>query len=181
MVRKHVVNGYEIRIVPDYDAENPHESCDNLGTFAVRRGNRYFGHLSEVEPEEAEKHREEETALVLPVYGYVHSGQTISCSPFSCPWDSGQIGFIFVTYDRIKEEYGAVTQETLQLAREVLEVEVKVMASWYEGDFCGYEIVKEGDDEEEILDSAWGFESEEAALEDAKEIVIHLLQMEKMW
>ena len=30
----------------------------------------------------------------LPLYGYMHGGITISLRPFSCRWDSGQIGWI---------------------------------------------------------------------------------------
>lgn len=32
--------------------------------------------------------------VIMPLYLYDHSGITISTSPFSCPWDSGQVGFI---------------------------------------------------------------------------------------
>lgn len=42
----------------------------------------------------------------LPVYMYDHSGQTISTSPFSCRWDSGQIGWIVYARDRVRKDYG---------------------------------------------------------------------------
>jgi hypothetical protein len=32
--------------------------------------------------------------VILPLYLYDHSGITMSCGPFSCPWDSGQVGII---------------------------------------------------------------------------------------
>ena len=38
---------------------------------------------------------------ILPIYLYDHSGLTINTSGFSCPWDSGMIGWIYCT----KEEY----------------------------------------------------------------------------
>ena len=34
--------------------------------------------------------------LELPLYLYDHSGLTIATTPFSCPWDSGQVGWIAV-------------------------------------------------------------------------------------
>jgi hypothetical protein len=40
--------------------------------------------------------------VILPLYLYDHGGITISCSPFSCPWDSGQVGWIYADYDMIK-------------------------------------------------------------------------------
>lgn len=33
---------------------------------------------------------------ILPIYMYDHSGLTISTGPFSCPWDSGQVGIIYI-------------------------------------------------------------------------------------
>lgn len=35
--------------------------------------------------------------IVLPVYVYEHSGLALSTGSFSCPWDSGQAGYIFAT------------------------------------------------------------------------------------
>ena len=47
--------------------------------------------------------KEEKAIVILPLYLYDHSGITISTAPFSCNWDSGQIGFIYTTEKRIKE------------------------------------------------------------------------------
>jgi hypothetical protein len=44
--------------------------------------------------------------VALPLYLYDHSGLSISTAPFACPWDSGQVGWIYVTKSRIREEYG---------------------------------------------------------------------------
>jgi hypothetical protein len=41
-----------------------------------------------------------------PLYLYDHSGITMKTTPFSCPWDSGQVGLIYMTYDKIIEELG---------------------------------------------------------------------------
>lgn len=32
---------------------------------------------------------------ILPLYLYDHSGITMNTTGFSCPWDSGRVGFIF--------------------------------------------------------------------------------------
>ena len=42
----------------------------------------------------------------LPVYMYSHSGVTIATTPFSCRWDSGQVGFIYVSKNKAAKEYG---------------------------------------------------------------------------
>ena len=42
----------------------------------------------------------------FPLYMYDHGGVVLSLSPFSCPWDSGQIGFVAMTKDHVKEFFG---------------------------------------------------------------------------
>ena len=32
----------------------------------------------------------------IPLYAYIHGGVTISITPFSCPWDSCQVGYVMV-------------------------------------------------------------------------------------
>jgi len=46
----------------------------------------------------------EDVHTILPLYLYDHSGITISTSPFGCNWDSGQVGWVFITNQTIKEE-----------------------------------------------------------------------------
>lgn len=43
--------------------------------------------------DEAEKYY-----VILPLYLYDHSGITMSTAPFSCRWDSGCVGFIFISH-----------------------------------------------------------------------------------
>ena len=44
--------------------------------------------------------------VLLPVYLYDHSGPSISTTPFSCRWDSGQVGFIYTDLKTINEKIG---------------------------------------------------------------------------
>lgn len=92
---------------------------------------------------------------ILPVYMYDHSGVSISTTQFSCAWDSGQIGFIFVPYTKIREDYSVkhISKKKLEEVRKVLIAEVEVYGSYINGDVYGYIIPKgDGDDE-----SCWGF------------------------
>ena len=43
--------------------------------------------------------------VVLPVYMYDHSGITINTTGFSCPWDSGMVGIIYVSKEKIREKF----------------------------------------------------------------------------
>lgn len=44
--------------------------------------------------------------IILPLYLYDHGGITISTRPFSCPWDSGQVGYIYASKDKFRKETG---------------------------------------------------------------------------
>lgn len=72
--------------------------------------------------------------LILPLYLYDHSGITVSTRSFSCPWDSGQIGYVYVSHKNIVKEYGKLD---IDAARKRLEVEVKEYDSYIQGDvYC---------------------------------------------
>lgn len=44
--------------------------------------------------------------FMLPLYLYNHSGLTINTTGFSCPWDSGQVGWIYTTKERF-DKFGS--------------------------------------------------------------------------
>lgn len=74
-----------------------------------------------------------------PIYMYDHSGQTISLSPFGCPWDSGCCGYIFVFKDKIlKEIFGANDDNWRDKAEEVIKSEIEVYDDYIQGNVYGY-------------------------------------------
>lgn len=79
-------------------------------------------------------------AVVLPLYVYEHSGITMNTTGFSCRWDSGQVGYIFVTNDKIVEEYGELTDETLAGAKAVLEAEVELYDAYITGQVYKWQV-----------------------------------------
>ena len=103
--------------------------------------------------------------LILPLYLYDHSGITISTGPFSCPWDSGQVGWIYVSHKKIRKEYsvksvrhvysvaGKRIKKAITAARELLESEVEIYDAYITGSVYGYVIEKDGED----IDSCWGY------------------------
>ena len=152
-----------IRIYQDEDPTSPLND-DNLGTMATWHRRYALGHEQPKEtPEEWLAEHSEEEYLILPLYLYDHSGITISCSPFSCPWDSGRLGNIYVSHQKIKAEYGALTEGTLERARDVLLSEVATYDQYLKGDIWAY-VIEEyvscsecGRGEWETLDSCGGF------------------------
>jgi len=95
----------------------------------------------------------------LSLYLYDHSGISMSTGrqyPFDCPWDSGQVGYIYVEAATIKKEYSAkrITKNVRQKVRELLECEVKAFDQFLTGDIYGYDIE---DADGDSLDTCWGF------------------------
>ena len=107
--------------------------------------------------EEADK-----VAVILPLYLYDHSGLTMSTGPFSCPWDSGQVGFIYA--DILKEhDEKAWTARVREKAEKILRSEVKEYDQFIRGDVYGYIVESRvppaapeyGYDDDSDDDSAW--------------------------
>jgi hypothetical protein len=99
--------------------------------------------------------------VVLPLYLYDHSGITMSTHSFRDPWDSGQVGFIYVSHKKAKEEWG--DQDYLNKAEKYLEGEVQSYDDYLTGSVYGYKILDlEG---EELEDSTWGYYGDEARKE----------------
>ena len=173
------VNGYTVTIHTDEDAQNPRKEFDNLGTMICfhRRydlGDEYQGDIESARfyTQKVEK----EGGIVLPLYLYDHSGITISTSPFSCPWDSGQVGVIVLEREKILAEYGQGKKRVSKAMREraikYLEGEVKTYDQYLTGEVYGYMI--EGPDGSD-LDSCWGFYGLEYCEDEAKGMIAHYI------
>jgi len=108
--------------------------------------------------------------VILPLYLYDHSGITISTTPFSCRWDSGQIGFIFISKAKLREEFlvKCISQKHYADAAKNLIGEVGTYDQYLRGDIYGFKIT---DPEGEEIDSCWGFFGEESCLDEAKQNV----------
>jgi hypothetical protein len=98
--------------------------------------------------------------ITLPLYLYDHSGITISTGPFSCPWDSGQVGFTYVSIKDVKKEWNwkVITKKRRQEAINLLESEVKTYDMYLTGEIFGF-VIKPKDNNKliECDDSCWGF------------------------
>lgn len=99
--------------------------------------------------------------IELPLYLYDHSGITMSTGSFSCPWDSGQVGFIYIDREKITKEYGwkVLTAKRREKIEEYLRNEVKTYDDYLTGNVYGF-VVEQLDNETgewEQTDSCWGF------------------------
>lgn len=104
-----VIIGY---ITQDQLPQNPREDYDHLGTMYTK--SRKYVLDADAEPvfdDSDDGGKLLEPAIVLPLYIYDHSGQSISTSTFEglavhASWDSGLVGYIYVTHAKIREKYG---------------------------------------------------------------------------
>ena len=104
--------------------------------------------------------------VMLPLFLYDHSGITMSTAPFSCPWDSGQVGYIFVTLEHVRKEFSWKRMSAKRRARieEVLTAEVKAYDKYLRGEVFGYTV---RDGKNDVVDSCWGFYELATAQEEA--------------
>lgn len=82
--------------------------------------------------------------IIMPLFLYDHSGITMSTSPYACPWDSGQVGWIIATPDKIAEEYGDLTPKAIRRATKYMEIEVREFDHYLTGECYGYAMYEEG-------------------------------------
>lgn len=197
-------NGHRISIYTDQVPESPRE-WDNLGTMACWHSRYNLGDEQPAEsyrewirylaantvgaddpdaiPDEHVERILDKHFVMLSLYLYDHSGITMNTSGFSCPWDSGQVGVIYVSRNKIIEEYGDDTVESREKAEKCLRQEVETYDDYLTGSVYGYEVEKhvdadcdegdECDDDDcahwEHVDSCWGFYGLDYCKEQANE------------
>lgn len=170
-------DSHRVKIMFDDVAENPREwynlgtvviNCDHVNVPCDRRDSpdTFWKTLaSEIsdEPRKISKDEVSKYFLMLPIYIYDHSGVTISTTPFSCSWDSGQVGYIYVSHDTIKKEYGKIDTQTLEQAKNVLIREIQALDDYLTGTVYGYVLYAKntcrecGHTSYDEVDSCWGY------------------------
>lgn len=160
-------DGRTLEIHSDDDPMHPRTDCDNLGTIVCRRGN--FHHFGDEEKglndggDGCERIDERirlahPACVMLPIFIYSHSGISINTTGFNCPWDSGRLGTIFISRERINAEYGTHGRTQIE---GYLRGEIETYDQFLRGDIWGFIVRdlpcvtcggpgKEGD-------SCWGF------------------------
>jgi len=201
-IKTETYKGYEIRIHPDENAEDPRSFESNLGTMACFHNRYNLGDKQDHKSDdfngwaalETHLRTEHGAVIVLPLFLYDHSGLRMKVGSFNgllpqghAEFDSGQVGFIYATKDAILEiGWGKkLTAAVLKKARESLEVEVTVYDQFLSGDVYGYRVVKPdkceacGHDDDEEVDSCWGFYGMDETMAEAKRVVDALAPAKK--
>lgn len=160
-------NNRVLKVGQDECPLNPREDWDNLGNMICFHRNYSLGDYvlsKEYEPKDYYKLKKRKDVVILPLYLYDHSGITMNTTGFSCGWDSGQVGFIYVTHETIRKEFGVkrVTQELREKVKGYLQGEVDVYDQYITGDVYYFSIYQKercnlGCEHEEFEDSCGGF------------------------
>lgn len=162
-------DGLTANIYTDCDVESPREYECNIWNFVSLHRNIVTSE-GELTAERLMECREslEEDYIIVPVYMYEHSGISLSLKPFYCPFDSG-VGFIaYIAKERVKKEYGDLSEESVEKAMKCLEGEVKSYSEYLNGEcFC---IVIE-DEEGNEVDSCGGFLGYEYTMQEAERML----------
>jgi len=180
-------DGKLLRIVRDSDPGDPRD-WDNVGTMVCWHHSYSLGDTHEYEDpqdflltvalgkdihqREAEEHTDpenipydklrtiiKENHVMLPLYLYDHSGLRISTEPYSCSWDSRQVGWIYVDKVKALQECGNITEENwCEVAQKYLEDEVQTYDCYFDGGVIGYELYElENGEAAELVEAVGGF------------------------
>lgn len=157
----------QIDIYYDECPESPRE-WDNLGTMALFHRRYDVPNEDNLTPEECNRIVNSADYICLNVYMYDHSGVSLNTTGFSCPWDSGQLGIIFVHKNKVREEFDVrrITKSIREKVIQNLKTEVEQYGLYLDGQV--FQVVKTVDGE--VVESCGGFIGIESAQEYANEL-----------
>ena len=174
--------GYTIEVWPDFDPENPREAWDNTATMACFHSRYTLGDKDIPFKSsdfngwmEMQQHiiRKEKAIAVLPIFLMDHSGLWIQTTSFHDPWDSGRVGFIYLTKKQALKEFpqkpGESHGDYIARLNAAMKSEVSVYSDYLSGAVYGY-VIK--NPQGEHVDSCWGFYGDQKyMINEAKAIV----------
>lgn len=159
LIEKYKKGDMYIEIHTDDCPDNPRENGDWAGVMSCWHRRYILGdNQPDMSPQEYLKNEIPEGSVVLPLYLMDHSGISMSTGSFGCPWDSGQVGYIFMTPETREKE--GLSKEG---AKEHLNEEVKIYDQYLKGEVYGFRYYRLdpcdtcGHPEEVEEDSGWGF------------------------
>lgn len=159
---KVVVGNLTVRLEQDQNAQSPRGDSD-LGTMVCwHRGYDLGDSHNYSDPQEfIESEEYRHAAIVLPLGLYDHSGITMYIGSRAHQfdpggWDSGQVGYIYISKEKIRQEYGVkrISKKLLARVEQYLRNEVKTYDDYLTGNVWGF-IVE--DEDGNTVDSCWGF------------------------
>ena len=199
-IKARLPNGNKAKAELIYDqhehATNPRE-CDNLGTILIAPskshwianrdsavdtsipfGNSPYEHWENLRREQLNL-KKSDIAIAYPITKYEHGSISLSLG-YKQGWDYGVVGFVYVTKETLREEYGVdrITKSIIERAKNCLQSELDMLTAWLNGDCYGWQIKEyaltdDGLDwkEVDVLDACWGYFDKEQALDDMQNML----------
>jgi len=161
--------GYKIRVVYDPNPINPRKEWDNFGHIVAWHRTYSLGDEDTRWMKDYDdwlewlKEQGEDNVIAMPIRMYEHGGITLNAADNVDPlsyrygdrWDSGWVGFIYVTMDEIRKEWsGRMSAAILKKVKDLLRGEVRVQEAYINGDVYGY-VLQDG--QGEVVDSCYGY------------------------
>ncbi len=188
-LRKLQYKGHTISIYQDEDAESPRE-WDNLGVMVCFHkrydlGDKAYRVKQRLAEEmfsswdQLEGHLKAQinAVVVLPLYLYDHSGLRIKVGSFQgllpqghAEFDSGKVGFIYVSREAVRKKYDRVNKATICKAESVLRGEVEVYNQYLRGDVYGY-VITDANGTELEGGACGGYYGSETAEDEARALI----------
>ncbi len=152
---------YAVHIMRDEFARNPRKEFDNLGKMICwHKRYRLGDEHNYTYPSELIHDLNRQEHIILPLYLMDHGSISISTKDFYDPWDSGQVGWIYMTKNAYLEA-GLPKEQWPTKAVEILKSEVETYDLYLSGECYGYTLCEDTSGIEppewDEIDSCWGF------------------------
>ena len=153
----------QLKIYIDPEPINPRD-WDNLGKMICWHNRYDLGDKHDYTIDEFHEFLEKTNTVTLPLFLLDHSGLRMKNTSFNDPWDSGKVGYIYITYDDIRKEYDRkrVSKKLITQVYKILQGETETYNQYISGDTYCYTLSKLitcnlNEVHEEFIDSCGGF------------------------
>ena len=124
-----------VALESDIDIYRPEKH--HLFTLAHRHRNYVFGDDTFRDLDELP---DADDVISLPVYMYDHSGITINTTGFSCPWDSGTVGVVYVYKDAAQQHGYTLDEAGIEQIKEALRAHVEMWDDYVSNNIWGWTV-----------------------------------------
>lgn len=164
-----------VKVLPDHggDQECPLDGWDNDIKFVTFERRSTLSNYHDFDkPDDVEKWAKKNRYEVFPLFKYEHGLVSYSTSSFRgrahhAEWDSGPVGFVLIK----KSAYRKPAKRA-----EIAESICQSVTKWCNGEYYGYTI----EQDDEIIESCWGFEDSDYCLSEAMNLAKFLTKEPKM-
>ena len=148
--------GCTIKIVYDEHAENPLTIYDDFIKVIAWHTDYVLGNCHDFsDPQDFRDWCKGRRVTRLPLYLMDHSGLSVNTTGFHCPWDSGQVGWVFVDHTVARElmQWSRVSGKRRRDLLKQMADTVNTLDNYLRGNNYGYQIFHNGKE----IDACWGF------------------------